>query len=231
MSIGTLSYKTLSGKSLYNNVLGSYRTPVTLTTLGTISVSTSTKKFGAGSIFYNATGFVYAASGTNFNFGTGDFTIEGWFNWSSNAGTQFLLDQRANAVNGFVPVIYATVGQLYYYLNGAARITASFTPNVGQWYHIAVCRASGVTKMFIDGTQVGSSYTDANTYVTGGVVNIGNTYNLGVSIFSGYIDEVRITKGYAWYPSNFTAPTSSLINTSNVSLLIKADDTIRDYVV
>ncbi len=81
------------------------------------------------------------------------------------------------------------------------------------WYHIAVCRASGSTKMFINGTQTGSTYTDANNYGTSAPLGIGTYWSAGSPVttltLNGYIDDLRITKGYARYTSNFTPPTTT----------------------
>ena len=50
-------------------------------------------------------------------------------------------------------------------VNGSNVITGG-TLSVNTWHHLAVSRVSGVTSLFIDGTRVGSAYTDTNNYGT-----------------------------------------------------------------
>jgi hypothetical protein len=135
-------------------------------------------------------------------FGTGDFTIEGWLYINSLAAAQVLFEFRA--VNG------ASYGQIYITTSGVLRfylptdIGTSNTLSAGAWTHFAITRASGTLRMFIGGVQgYSNSHTsamDATRLRIGADVSGGNGYN-------GYIDDLRITKGFARYTANFTPPT------------------------
>lgn len=50
----------------------------TLTNTGTVAVNTTTKKFGAGSMSFNGTRYLSAATNPAYAFGSGNFTIEFW---------------------------------------------------------------------------------------------------------------------------------------------------------
>ena len=108
---------------------------------------------------------------------------------------------------GAYPTLYISGTTLYFY-NGADRINTTLAAS--QWYHIALTRESGSTKLFIDGTQAGSTYSDTTSYLgpQGGFLTIGGL-NQAFTI-NGYIDDLRITKGIARYTANFTAPTAAL---------------------
>lgn len=228
MTIGTISYTTIAKKSFFNTVVGSYRTPRTITQVGTISVSTSDKKFGAGSMYLNAVGNARIATSTDFIWGAnGAFTYEGWYKFKDIFATQFLFDQRT-ASGTAAPIVYYSSGNIYYYTAGAQKITGSWTPGTTNYYHIALSSDGTDTKLFVDGTQVGSTYSDTNTYVQGGDIAIGADY-ANTSRFSGWIDEFRVSN-VRRYSANFTSSTIALMNDANTLCLIHADDTIRDYV-
>jgi hypothetical protein len=153
--------------------------------------------------------YLFGGNYLSATFGTGDFTIEMWLYYSSSAaGSDFLIDCRPAATNGAYPTIYADTGILYYYANSGNRITSS-SISTDTWMHVAVCRSGTSTKMFINGTQAGSTYTDSTNYIcrTDGPV-IGADRNFGDSLL-GYIDDFRITKGYARYTTNFSVPTAA----------------------
>ena len=86
----------------------------------------------------------------------------------------------------------------------------------GAWHHVAIVRYSGTNKMYFDGVAQANSSTDTTNYVTPSVSNycIGYDYSGGgnTGYLSAYIDDFRVTKGYARYTANFTPPTAALPN-------------------
>lgn len=170
---------------------------------------TSTAKFGTAAGYVNGSHYISAASHADFNVGTGDFTLEGWFYFASLGVNCIALDQRSNEPQVRPMVYVTTAGSLRYYVNGADRITGSNSQvTTATYHHIAVSRASGSTKLFLNGTQQGSTYTDSNTY-TQGPLNVGAGVAPAVSSgMTGAIDEIRFTVGVGRYTANFTAPTT-----------------------
>ena len=182
-----------------------------LETVGNAQISTSVKKYGTGSLSFDGTGdYLRGANIPNLAFGTGDFTVECWAYWTATV-----------ADGGFLGSV-GTAGFDFSYLEGTLRIGrvdtawdstfSSFTPTAGVWYHIAYTRSSGTARAFVNGTQVGSNSTNNNSYSPIGGVIIGSG-NVGDRNFKGYIDDLRITKGYARYTANFTAPTAAFSDT------------------
>mgnify|MGYP000149068745 CR=1 FL=1 len=182
-----------------------------LETVGGAQISKVQSKFGGSSMYFDGTGdYLRILPSANFALETGDFTIEAWIYLVSLSNDSCIIDGRDGTGTVVKPLLFVqqTLGYTYF-VNGAGRIQAG-TPVLNSWKHIAVVRSSGTTKMYIDGTQTGSAYTDSNNYLTCGF-RIGY-FNDGTSTtgFNGYIDDLRITKGYARYTANFTPPPTAL---------------------
>ena len=117
--------------------------------------------------------------------------------------------------------------KLRFYWDSADRIVDSATISTGQWYHIAVARSSGTTKMFKNGTQIGSDYSDTNNY-TSSVLEIGQRSISDGLEFDGKLSNVRVVLGTAVYTSNFTTPTEPLTAISGTELLICTENNLED---
>lgn len=180
----------------------------TITSSG-VTVSTAQRKFTTSDSFYfNGSNSYLQVSDCSTTFGTGDWTIEVWVYMTSVAGSRNIYDGRGSATQN-IPTIYYN-GALYYYVAGQNKITGG-TLSANTWYHIAVARSGTSTKMFIDGTQTGSTYSDTYNYVRDSLARSaywGNyAGNLGGD-YIGYMQNMRITKGLARYTANFTPPTA-----------------------
>ena len=111
-------------------------------------------------------------------------------------------------------------GSLYYFTDNANKITAAGAISATTWHHIALTRNGTDTKLFVDGTQVGTTYTDNNDYGTAKPLTIGAAHDASDAT-TGHFDDVRVIKGTAIYTANFTAPTVNLYATPTTVLLLR----------
>jgi hypothetical protein len=184
-----------------------------LETVGDAQISTSVKKFGTGSLKFDGTGDYLVVNGqtSDFAFGTGDFTIEFWLYINTASVAQIIYDGRPSGVQTTQPCVYVmNDGTIRYYVSNLDRITGS-SLSTSTWYHIALARSGTSTKLFVNGTQSGSTYSDSTNYTnTLGRPVIGVDGFNGANQLNGYIDDLRITKGVARYTSAFTPPSAQL---------------------
>ena len=182
-----------------------------LETAGNAQISTTQSKFGGSSMYFDGTGdYLKIPSQSITQLGSGDWTIECWLYASSLSASVVIFEQR-NTTTQVAPILYiggVSNNEIKFYVNGADRIVSS-TISAATWYHVALAKYNGNTKLFINGSQSGSTYVDANNYVNNPIY-IGSKFD-GTSGFPGYINDLRITKGIARYTSNFTPPTTAFL--------------------
>lgn len=184
---------------------------------GDAKLSTAQAKFGPSSLALDGTGdYVTVATSPDFNFGTGDFTIETWLYRNNVTGNQYVFDLRTST-NPALPLLYFAATSLVYYANGANRIIGTVSTTL-TWLHIALVRNGSDNMLFVNGTQLGSTWVDA-TDMPQGAITIGASY-VATSSFNGYIDDFRVSKGIARYTTNFTAPTLAFVGDLNTVLLL-----------
>ena len=180
-------------------------------------LSPARSKFGNGSMYFDGTNDYLMAENIVtdlYAFGSGDFTIEMWIYINSfpGAGSYIVFyDSRPTSTNGAYNTLTLKGSTMVYYANTADRITSG-TLSINTWYFIAVTRSGTNTRLFIDGTQVGSTYTDSTAYLN--PVDrpiIGGDGFAAASSFNGYMNDLRITKGIARYTTTFTPPTTPFL--------------------
>lgn len=170
-----------------------------------------------GVVKFDGTGdYLRAGSSSDFAFGSGDFTIEFRIYFNRHTNYQEIFDFRPN--EGAYPTMYADGnGIIYYYTGSANRITSSAV-SANTWHHIAVTRSGTSTKLFINGSQSGSTYSDSNTYLQS-FIDIGASGYQSNYYLQGYVSNFRVIKGTALYTSTFTPPTEPLTAITNTKLL------------
>lgn len=176
-----------------------------LTLSGDTATSTTQTKFADTSMYFDGADD-YLFSNQEIFLGAGDWTIEFWVYPTSSAVSHYVdFRDGSNSGNQAVPTIYYSSG-LKYYTSGSDRISGG-SISANQWTHIAVCKSSNVTKMFINGTQTGSNFADTVNYVS-------EQFSFGIyrgnnqGDFTGYLENLQVLTGIAKYTSNFTVPTS-----------------------
>ena len=230
LATGTIESKSLDDKIFIDGKVTGFeeattRSGKTLTANGDAQLSTAQKKFGTTSLLLDGTGdYVSLASSNDFGFGTGAFSINFWVRLDAIGGTaQNLLDMRAGSASDTAVRLYTTSGNLYFDVGGTAQITANSALSATTFHHIVIDRSGTSTKLFVDGTQVGT-YSDSNNYGNIKPLVIGAAYD-GSNATDGHIDDFRVVKGASIYSSNFSAPTSRHIVTAETVLMARFDGT------
>ena len=96
------------------------------------------------------------------------------------------------------------------FYSGSAAVVSAGTVVVNTWTHFAVTRNSGSVRLFLNGTQVGST-TSFTTSMPGSLNMTVGDNAAATESWNGYLDELRVTNGYARYVANFTAPTTAYL--------------------
>jgi hypothetical protein len=205
--------------SITPTLLPSFTNPTL--TIGSAVTNVAQSPFVGGGNSYSfissVNSFIDTPASSDWAVGTGDFTIE-WFQYqNTTAGYQraFTVDDF-NSIDIGVSVEDAT---FYYWNNSGVRYSSSASTVINTWYHWAVVRQSGVTKVYRNGILRGSQISDNNNINnTIDELSIGNENTPStIAAFRGYITNFRWVKGLAVYTGNFTTPTSQLTATAGTN--------------
>jgi hypothetical protein len=189
---------------------------VTVTAVGGAAISTSVKKFGGGSGYFDGDGdYLSATTGAVPPMRESDFTIEAWVRPTAetNYDLAMIFDNRSGAGTSGVALWQGADGLWVAYgsANGNALqpVAASTTPvALNAWTHIAAVRSGNSIFLYVNGVQdgvadaSGCDFTGDSLYIGTAADSPGFTRN-----FAGYIDGLRITKA-ALYCDEFAPPTA-----------------------
>lgn len=193
--------------------------PFGWTNITSSSAAYTTALYG-GSGYFDGTGdYLLGPSGNSaFAMGTGDFTLECWLYLNAKAaGTHFFSVGNGSGTTWLLGL--NNTPNFEFYAAGASRITGTTNPILSAWYHVAISRVSGSTRLFVNGVQEGSTYSDTNNYTcSSGFPIIGIRPELATPM-NGYMSDLRVIKGQARYTSNFQPPIAPLTALPNTVLL------------
>jgi hypothetical protein len=186
---------------------------LTVTASGNAVISTAQSKFGGASGYFDgnpSTRLVVAdSSASDFQFDA-DFTVESWVYRTSVAEFQTIISRITGTENGWI-LRFQGLNTLTWYSGDPFSTVHTFgaTINLNQWHHVAVCRSGGVLRAFLNGSQIGADQQNSDLHGGGSACAVGGNRFPGFEhSFSGYIDDLRIVKGFAVYTANFTPPTA-----------------------
>ena len=177
------------------------------TVMDQAQIDTAQYKFGTSSLYLPAAAdgfgdYITYPDSADWDLGTGQFTLEGWFRFGSLAYYTSLISQ-------FYPGGWVWLfqdGKLRFYGDGPDVVEYTWAPTNNQWYFLAVDRdASNVCRLYVDGAMVAK--TTAFTQSLSGaskLLSIGSLRDSGLNGYDlkGHVDDIRITKGVARYASD-----------------------------
>jgi hypothetical protein len=218
----SLINKTNSGRTSFESAAatgGSFVNP-SLTIGSAVTVVAQSPFTGGGNSYQfssNVNSFIDTPGSSDWALGTGDFTIEWFARQTSTASFP-----RAFSIGTYSTATIANSiesGTFYYWANSGVRYSNSSGTTLNTWVHWAIVRQSNVTKIYKDGTQLGSQVTDNNNITnTSTALTIGNETTKSISAsLVGTLTNLRWVKGLAVYTGNFTKPTSALTATASAN--------------
>lgn len=201
----------------------SYSPTKTVTANGNAQIDTAQSKFGGASGLFDGTGdFLSVPANSDFDLGTGDFTIDCWVRFNALPADGNLMTFITRYTSGS----YAVNGSYLFFIDNSggtyrlswesydgADITINrtwSTPSTGVWYHLTVIRTGTTIRMFVDGTQLGADGTDGHNLTQSTSLYVGAD-SAANYVVNGWIDELRIVKGTAVWTANFTSPSAAYV--------------------
>ena len=209
---------------------------------GNVKITSSISKFGNGSGFFDGTGdYLSFVSGATV-FGSSDFTIEFWANFSDIGTFRPLISRRSDCftvANISIEINRQsdnTIDARAFVGSTETQITSTDTTALNTWYHIATARSGSLYYLFINGNL------QTSASITGTINNPGNTSYIGIRptcnatlTMFGYLDELRITKNVARYTASFATQSVQFpdslpqYETKYIGLIGGLNDTGSDY--
>lgn len=194
-----------------------------LTAVANAQIDTAEFKFGASSYLGDGSGdYIKVLDGpgspsnrlTDFDFGTGDFTIESWVKTSVSPANAKHITSRgiSTSANSSWFFYMASDGRLAFWCRGAIKVISTTLINNNAWRHVAVSRNGVKIRLFIGGS-IENTVVDGSPFeITPGNEEtwIGDNTAFGAGrSWDGWLDEMRVTIGVARYTAGFTPPVAA----------------------
>jgi hypothetical protein len=185
----------------------------TWTANGNAQLDTAIKKFGTAALLCDGTGdYVSTPDHADFNLGSGDFTIDCWFNCTGLTGVQSSLagqcDAAAADLSFFIDRRDGGTDAIRFFATGVGlESTTAFNDatNAG-WHHLAIVRSGDAYTMYIDGVAEDTATASGSLTNSASILAVGQAGAFPAPWF-GSIDEFRLSVGIARWTADFDVPT------------------------
>ncbi len=184
-------------------------------------IDTAEFKFeGASALFDAVNDRLDIPDSPDFDFGSGEFTIDFWAKFNALGSTSHMCSQWEGGNNKSFSIrkINSDVFDMEYRTIGGSNFTStsSFTLSDTDWHHYTIVRDGNTLRFFVDGIAEGTDdWTGVTLNNASRVLHV-SSFSDGSQAMDGWIDELRISKGIARWTSNFSVPTEEY--TVNASL-------------
>jgi hypothetical protein len=199
-----------NGTNVFVDTGDSANYPHLITNLNAPIHSTAQAKFGSSSLKIDTVSGLTSPYSTDWDFGSGDFTIDFWAYFNSTQTYRTIVGTWKNTnTTGW------SLGYDLLYLRANLSDTGFHLPGVpalNQWAHYAYVRSGNNLYLFVNGSLVATASAAGKVYNT----STGSTPLVIGRIYSDYagygsdcyLEELRLSKGIARWTADFTPPTS-----------------------
>ena len=187
---------------------------------GNTAYSTAQAKFGGSSVYFDGSNdnlSIGAVNDADFNFGSGDFTIELYVRPDGTGGGSVISYVGGPSAAEGWSLRTSTQLQLYTYDN-SSNPTLSLTGGTiaaNTWHHIALTRSGTTLTGYVNGNQAFTTTLIGNLHSMGSYnkyLQLGEQYySSGYDDWAGHISHVRITKGVARPATQFAHAAHDLL--------------------
>ena len=164
--------------------------------------------------FTGSNSYLSIADNADLNFGSGDFSIDVWvYPTAATVAAGVIGKVGVSGLGSFVICMNGTATN--WVIDSSANTTSWTVSDIvlgsislNTWQHLAVVRSGNMLYAFKNGVLGGSTAITHTVAATADSVNVGR-YNFSTPIYyTGFMDELRFSKGIARWTSAFTPPTN-----------------------
>ena len=199
-----------------------------LTFVNDSQLSTAQTKFGTASLLLDGSDYITIPDSSDWSLNGVDFTIDCWI---------YITSQMTSSPDSRRIISSGSTGSSAQWMFGIGRLDGwgsgirlnfgtydgSFTDyssdeltgwTYSAWHHVAVVHDGSNFKFFLDGTQYGTVADGTIPEPTAGTRIGCQDAGAEREFFNGYIDELRVLNGKAYWTGAFTPPTQEYKNAS-----------------